>query len=94
MLTIFILVIRSKRIGSPIILNDELKNNPEYIGEDDLKYLISKEGVALTDLRPFGKGSFDGVELDVKSNNGKFITHDTRIKIVGIKDKTLSVKSI
>lgn len=94
MLTIFILVIRSKRVSSTIILNDELKNNPEYIGEEDLKYLISKEGVALTDLRPFGRGSFDGIVLDVKSSDGKFIKHDTRIKIVGIKDKTLSVERI
>lgn len=94
MLTIFILAIQSKKISSSIILNEELKNNPEYIGEEDLKYLISKEGVALTDLKPFGKGSFDGIELDVKSYDGKFIKHDTRIKIVGIKDRALVVKSI
>lgn len=93
MVTVLILIINSHRTRLPIVLMDEVKRNSEYIGEEDLKYLIQKEGIAVTDLRPFGKGRFDGVELSVKSMDGKFIKHDSDIKIVGIKDNTLLVST-
>lgn len=94
MLTIMIWILHSKKIASPIILEDEVKEKPEYIDEEDMNYLLSKEGIALTDLRPMGKGYFDGIELDVKSFDGKYINHDTKIQVIGVKDKVLSVKCI
>lgn len=93
MVTVLILIMNSHKTKLPIVLMDEVKKNSEYIGEDDLKFLIHKEGVAITDLRPFGKGHFDGVELSVKSVDGKFIKHDSDITIIGIKDNTLLVSS-
>lgn len=94
MLTLMMLIVHSRKVISPMILNDEMKNNPEYIDEEDLEYLVSKEGVAITDLRPLGKGDFDGIQLDVKSDDGKFIKHDSKIQIVRVKDHVLSVKSL
>lgn len=94
MMTIVMLVLHLPRKSSPIVLNDEMKNTTEYIGDDDLSCLIDKEGAAITDLRPFGKGMFDGVELAVRVYDGKYIQHGSRVKIIGQKDNTLLVKKI
>lgn len=94
MMTIVMLIIHLPRKSSPIVLNDEMPNMSEYIDDDDLGCLIDKEGMAMTDLRPFGKGMFDGVELAVRVYDGKYIQHGSRIKIIGQKDNTLLVKII
>lgn len=94
MMTIVMLVLHLPRKSSPIVLNDEMSSVTEYIDDDDLSCLIDKEGMAITDLRPFGKGMFDGVELAVRAYDGKYIQHGNRIKIIGQRDNTLLVKII
>ncbi len=94
MMTIVMLIMHLPRKSSPIVLNDEMTNMSEYIDDDDLGCLIGKEGMAITDLRPFGKGMFEGVELAVRVYDGKYIQHGSRIKIIGQKDNTLLVKMI
>ena len=64
-----------------------------FVGEDDLRYLLGKEGVAVTDLRPAGKGNFEGVEFDVNSS-GQFIQKCAKIVIFSIKDSRLTVKEV
>lgn len=94
MMTVIMLILHKSRASSPMVLKDEMKKAPEYIGEEDLSYYLNKEGRAMTDLRPLGKGLFDGVELAVKSYDGKFIKHDAAIKIVSVKNHTLGVEEI
>lgn len=94
MMTAIMIFLHTSRRVSPMVLKDEMKTVPEYIDEEDLTYLLEKEGRALTDLRPLGQGMFDGIELAVKSFDGKFIRHDANIKIVSIKNNILSVKEI
>ena len=64
-LTVSIILFNSKKIKSPIKLDNDLNGRNLFIDEDDMKYLIGKKGTAITDLKPSGKGEFDGVKLDV-----------------------------
>ena len=50
-----------------------------------------RTGIAKTDLRPSGKGDFDGTVLDVLSN-GEFIKKGTRIQITKILNNQVLVK--
>ena len=48
-----------RKFKSPIILDTEVRSESAYLGEADLKYLLDKEGITTTDLRPAGRGDFD-----------------------------------
>ena len=91
MFTIFIISMNSK---SPIVLKDELKGETQYIGSDDLEYLIGREGECVTDLRPMGTARFDGVELSVKSMGGKHVVHGSRVRVIDIADNKIIVEKV
>ena len=63
------------------------------IDSSDLTYLLNKEGIAATDLKPAGKGDFEGVELDIFSE-GQYIRKGTRIIISKVNQKKLMVKEL
>ena len=54
-----------------------------------MKYLIGKKGIALTDLKPSGKGEFDGVKLDVITVG--YIKKGTELTITEIKNNKIFV---
>jgi len=68
------------------ILNEENTNQ-------DLPFFIDKVGVALTILRPAGKGDFDGVRLDVMTE-GNFIRKDQAIVVTRIEGKKIFVNEV
>lgn len=80
-----------RKFKSPIILDAEVRSESAYLGEADLNYLLDKEGIATTDLRPEGKGDFDGIELDVVSE-GPYIEKGSKITICKISANRLIVK--
>ena len=80
-----------RKFKSPIILDTEVRPENAYLGAADLNYLLDKEGIATTDLRPAGKGDFDGIELDVVSE-GPYIEKGSRIVIHKISTNRLIVK--
>lgn len=82
-----------KRVKSPIILKDQLNQEPGFLNASDLEYLIGKEGEVSTDLKPGGKCRIEGIEFDVRSE-GKFLTQGTKVKISRIHEKTIMVQSI
>ncbi|MBP5660012.1 MAG: serine protease [Lachnospiraceae bacterium] len=88
-LTVSIIVFNSKKIKSPIKLEDDLKGKNLFIEEDDMKYLIGKKGIALTDLKPSGKGEFDGVKLDVITVG--YIKKGRELTITEIKNNKIFV---
>jgi membrane-bound ClpP family serine protease len=55
-----------------------------------LEYLVGKEGIATTDLRPAGKGCFEGIEFDILSG-GSYIKKGQNIAINKVKDNKLVV---
>lgn len=93
MMFILLKLLASGKLKSPIVLQEEQTNESGYISAGDLQYLLGKEGVALTDLRPSGKGDFEGISFDVIAD-GSYITKDTKVMIQKVQGSKLIVKEV
>ncbi len=93
MLAIILKLLSSGKLKSPIILKDELTTENGFISSNDLNYLLGKKGTATTDLRPAGRGNFDGVEFDIMSES-QYINKDAAIEIYKVEGSKLIVKEI
>ena len=91
LLVISIVIFSSKKIKSPIKLDEDLKGKDLFIEEKDMEYLIGKKGVAISDLKPAGKGEFAGVKFDVMSAK-KYIKKDSVLVITEVKDNRIIVE--
>ena len=91
MLTIALTVL--KRVKPPIILEDELKGARGYLNSSDLEYLVGKEGIAVTDLKPSGKCKIEGIEFDVRTEN-RYIEKGTKVCISRIHENTIMIKEL
>ena len=74
-------------------MDEEVKFEDGMLNPSDLEYLIGKEGVAVSELRPAGKGRFNEVVFDILSE-GTWISRGSRIRIVKIRENHLIVKEI
>ncbi|MBO5352941.1 MAG: serine protease [Lachnospiraceae bacterium] len=90
MLAVVMTVLGSKRMKSPIVLREDVKGERGFLGVADLEYLVGREGMAVTDLRPSGKGNFDGIDFDILSD-GAYVQKGTKIRITKVKDNKLIV---
>ncbi len=93
MLAVILGLLSRGKLKSPIILKEEQNKDKGYISANDLNYLLGKQGVALTDLRPTGVGNFDGIDFDVLSE-GKYISKGTKLVIFKVQGSKLVVKEI
>lgn len=89
MITVILLVL--KRVKPPFVLDNELKAEQGYLNSSDLEYLLGKEGVAETDLKPVGKCDIEGVEFDVRAE-GKYLEKGTKVRISRIHENMIMVK--
>lgn len=80
-----------KHVKSPIILDTEIKSTKGYISVSDMEYLVGKEGLAVTDLRPAGKCDIEGVEFDVRTE-GRYIMRGDKVIISRIHENMIMVK--
>lgn len=85
---LFYKLILSKK--SPVVLKSVV--NEEEM-KSDLHFFVNKQGVALTTLRPTGKGDFDGIKLDVLSE-GSFIKKGSPIMVTKIEGKKIIVDTL
>ncbi len=90
MLAVAMTILGSKKVKSPMVLREDVKGEQGFLESSDLEYLVGKEGIAATDLRPAGKGNFDGIEFDILSG-GSYIKKGQSIKISKVKDNKLIV---
>ena len=79
------------KLKTPIILEEEQRKAEGYISSNDLKYLLGRKGIAITDLRPSGSGRFDGINFDVISE-GNYISKETEIEIIKVEGSKLVVR--
>jgi len=93
MLAIILGLLSKGKLKSPIILKEEQIKEKGYISSSDLNYLLGKQGIATTDLRPTGTGNFDEIEFDVISE-GKYISKDTKLVIFKVQGSKLMVKAV
>lgn len=79
------------KIKTPIVLEEEQGKTEGYLSSNDLNYLLGRQGMAATDLRPTGVGVFDDVKIDVISQ-GDYISKDTEITIIKVEGSKLVVR--
>lgn len=93
MFTVILALFHMKKIKPPIVLKEELKADKGYLSTSDLEYLVGKEGVATTDLRPAGKCDINGIIFDVRSE-GKYVAKGQKVRIIRIQGNTLIIKDM
>ena len=86
LLTVFVVIMTfllSKGVfKSPIVLKDKQEKETGYISSTDLEYLIGKQGITTTALRP------------AVISDGRFIEKDKKVVIYKISNSSLVVKEI
>lgn len=91
MLTVMMTVL--KKVKPPIVLQDEMNAESGYLNTSDLEYLVGKEGLASTDLRPAGKCNIEGVEFDVRAES-RYIVRGAKVQINRIHENTIMVREL
>lgn len=94
---LFAVTARSARSGrlskTPLILSQNAVSTGMTEGTKDYSYLLSKEGVTTTFLRPVGKAEIDGELIEVISD-GDIIEVGERIKVIDVEGQKVIVKKI
>lgn len=86
-------LLTKRRLKSPIILDTDVKAEDSYLNSSDLEYLVHRKGITVTNMRPAGRGNFDGIDLDIISDDG-YIERGTPVVIDRISEKRLIVKRL
>lgn len=81
------------KLKTPIVLEDEQKKTEGYISSSDLQYLLGRQGMAVTDLRPAGIAKIDDIKFDVMSE-GNYISAGTSVKIIRVEGSRLVVREL
>ena len=91
LMAVMLYLLSKGKFRSPIILEEEQKSTEGYLSSSDLKYLLGKKGVAMTDLRPTGVGQTDGINFDVISE-GNYISAGEPVEIIKVEGSKLIVR--
>ncbi len=93
LLTLITTFLKARKVKLPIVLEQDLSPEKSLLSDQDLQYLLGKEGVAQTDLKPSGKCRVEGISFDVRSS-GTFIRKDSPVRIVKIHENSIIVDEI
>lgn len=93
LMTVMLGLLAKRRLKPPIILDTDVKAADTFLSDADLEYLLQKKGITVTDLRPAGKGNFDGIDLDI-SSEGCYIERGTPVVIERINERRLIVRKL
>lgn len=83
--------LKRMQIYGKFILSDVLQQDKKDVGNMDK--FVGREGVCKTDLRPFGNAEFNGLILEVLSDDG-YIKRDSLVKVIRFEDNKLYVKLV
>lgn len=91
----FVFVVRSALRGklsrSRFILTDAVRFGAGYSNDFKPEQLVGKEGVAASELRPAGIGTFGEDRIDVVSD-GEYIKRGSRITVLRLEGRRIIVK--
>lgn len=90
-MTVVVVIFHSKKLGSPIALKEEMQAHDNFLTAEDMEYLLGKEGVTVTDLRPSGKIDIDGVVFDVRSET-VYVEKGTKVQVIRVQNGNIIVK--
>lgn len=91
MFFVIIRIISKADTKSPIVLDDEQRNETGYTSAKPYDELVGKKGIAITDLRPSGTGEFEGKEYDIISE-GKYINKGAPLVVYKVEGVRVVVK--
>lgn len=83
---------KTGRMGK-IVLENKLNREKGYIPARDMQEYLNMEGITLTDLRPSGFVSIEGVKLDAITS-GEYIKKDEAIVVVRVEGAKIIVRSV
>ena len=83
--------LKRMQIYGKFILSDVVEKDKKQVG--NMEEFVGREGICKTDLRPFGSAEFNGIILDVLSDDG-YIKKNSLIKIIRFEDNKLYVRLI
>lgn len=81
------------QLFNSIVLNNQTNKEKGYLSSEADENLISKEGIAVSELRPSGFIDIDGKRIDALSDEG-YISKGTAVKIVKIEGSKIFVRRI
>lgn len=84
---------RKGNLSNKLVLGDELNKESGYISTSDYGFLLNKEGVCFSPLRPVGSALIDGKRYDVVTKN-EFLEKGEKIKVVEVKGTSIFVTKI
>ncbi len=91
----FVAVIIAVIAGFRVIESNKLAMKGEITGKvnvlDRGECKVGDKGLAVTELRPNGKGMFNGNKIDIYSN-GEYIQRDSEVEIIKITNDKIFVK--
>ena len=90
LLTIVLYSASRGRLSKTLILKDSTSREEGFTGTEDMDYLLGKEGIAATPLRPAGCADFDGVRLDVVTR-GEFIEQGAAVRVTEVEGNRIVV---
>ena len=73
------------------MLSQKTDKESGFSANDDNSFLLNKEGVAVTQLRPAGIAKIESNRVDVVTN-GEFIDAGTKIIVTDIQGRRIIVK--
>jgi membrane-bound serine protease (ClpP class) len=79
------------RVGRKLLLSEKVEGGPhDQAAEQERQRLLGREGAALTDLRPAGKGQIDGKRWDVVTDGG-YIVEGESFRVVRVEGSRIVV---
>ncbi len=93
LLCIYLFAKTAEEGKNPLVLSAKADKKSGFSANEDLSSLISKEGEAVTPLRPAGIALVDSKRVDVVTD-GEFIEAGEKLTIVDIQGRRIIVKKI
>lgn len=76
-----------------LVLDDNIDATSGYTTDEKYNYLMDKEGIAHTDLRPAGTAVFENKKIDVVTE-GDYIEKNNNVKVIHIEGSKIVVRKI
>jgi len=86
-------ILPKSKMFNKLILKDHIAVASGYTVKENVRKLLGKEGIALSDLRPAGIGEFEGNRVDVITE-GDYIENGEKIVVIAEEGSKVVVKKI
>lgn len=88
---VLIILVKKLKLWDKFILRHNQLRDLGYIATPDIKDLLGKRGIAITDLRPSGIILIDGKRYQAQSE-GEYIPSNSKIEVINSIGQTIIVK--